>query len=261
MSHFLHFFPHSSLPGAVSGNELVPCQGQISSRSVLPAVLPPILPAVLLPILPAVLSWWPLHGAWPGLCTAGPHGKGPRLELGKSNVGDRDRVRDTRVEHPCVHTAVILLWPCSCSAPCPIPWPGTGQKAWPGATDLPGAVSRRSRIRPGSEGWRAVGVGRLQLSICGVPALDGAAQPRHSCPACPSWAASSCPGRGTALKGTGDLGGHPSPLSSIAQLVSHRCQACVVPGAAENRQAQDGGSPEGHGAAQQQHGCVRPHPR
>uniref|UniRef100_A0A8U8ASG9 Uncharacterized protein n=1 Tax=Geospiza parvula TaxID=87175 RepID=A0A8U8ASG9_GEOPR len=40
-----------------------------------------------------------------------------------------------------------------------------------------------------------------------------------------------------------------------------RCPACAAPGAAENRQAQDGESPEGHGAAQQQHGRVYAHIR
>uniref|UniRef100_A0A803VYT9 EVA1 domain-containing protein n=2 Tax=Ficedula albicollis TaxID=59894 RepID=A0A803VYT9_FICAL len=340
VSHFLHFFPHSSLPGVVSGNELIPCQGQISSRPVLPAVpasRPSRCPAAHPSLCPASHpDRWPVLVAF-ALCLAlslhrGPHGQGPRLELGQSNVGDSERISDSephgqgpRLElgqsnvggtvrgsvtvtgsgsgtgtlpQKCVHTStgscsstsawcldpalscscsVLFLicptgsgtgtlpqkcvhtstgscsstsaWcldpalscscsvlflicpvpalPRSCSAPCPIPWPGTAQKAWPGATDLPDAVSRRSRIRPGPSGRTEGGrSGTAPAHLWGSsPGWSSPAQPRHEALLSGSSARSPWAHPGTALKGTEDLRGIPAPyralLSSCPTDVEH----------------------------------------
>lgn len=113
------FLGMSSSPARAKFPPDLPCP-----LSCLPSFPLPCCPSFPLSclMLTAVLSWWPLHCAWPCPCTVGPHGKGPRLELGRSSVGYRDWDKDTAprvcVEHVCAHEHGQLRLPGAPAAWC-----------------------------------------------------------------------------------------------------------------------------------------------
>lgn len=147
---------------------------------------------------------------------------------------------------------------------CPVPL-ARGCKARASISDPLSEVSRRRRIHPSPTG-RTEGRWEWDGSISAPVGLSpGCCSPDQAqAPALASALQGASGTRsypGSALKRMGGSRGLRTPLLPRSAPVSRRCRARAIPGGAEHGRAQDGEPQAGHGAAEQQHGCVRAHPR